>query len=474
VIEAAGRYVSPGFIDVHSHSDVYLLIEPLAPSKIHQGITTEVVGNCGASAAPRLGRYRAPADWQGWDFPRPWNTLAEYREALAQARPAPNVVFLVGHNTLRGGVVGYDNRAATGDEMREMKQQLERALDEGARGFSTGLIYPPGLFAGTGEVAQLAEVAGRRDGIYASHVRNEGARLIAALEEFLGVGRAAGVRLQISHLKTSGRDNWGLIDGALDTIRHARENGLRVAADRYPYTRGWTDLDVVLPTWAKEGGRDAILARLRDAAQRRRLLEELRQSRTADAWDGVTIASVRDAELRELQGCAVPEAARRLGCDAVEAILLVLERDELRTGAFFAGMSEENMWKILAEPYVMVGTDASLRAPGGPLGKDHPHPRAYGTFPLFIKAALSGETVPLGEAIRKATSLPAAHFGLKERGTIAPGMMADVVIFSPSISDTATYADPHQLAAGVEWVIVNGVPAVAEGRPTGERAGRFL
>ncbi len=474
-LDAGGCVVCPGFVDAHSHSDTFLLIEPSAPSKVFQGITTEVVGNCGASAAPRVGRYRPPSDWAEQAYPRAWRTVAEYREVLALARPATNVRLLAGHNTIRGSVMGYDGRPATPDELAGMERLLEQAWDEGARGFSTGLIYPPGLFAGADEVTRLAAVVGRRGGVYASHLRSEGATLLEALDEFLAAGRASGARLQISHLKTSGSENWGKLDAAFERIRRARENGAIVAADRYPYTAGWTDLDVVLPTWAKAGGRDAILARLRDAETRRRLRDELLASRPAEAWAGVILGSVKVAPWRDLQGLPVPDAARRLGLDCVDAVLTVLDRDELRTGAFFAGMSEANMFRILADPNVMLGTDASIRSTTGPLSRDYPHPRAYGCVPRFLRLALDGRTVPLAEAIRKMTALPAEHFGLADRGTLRRGLKADVTVFDPvRVRDTSDYARPHSLAEGVRHVVVNGVAVLADGVLTGQRSGRFL
>ena len=474
-LDVSGLLVCPGFIDAHSHSDVHLLVAPAAPSKIHQGVTTEVIGNCGASAAPRFGAARLPADWEALGLPGTWTTFGEYRRLLEAARPAVNVVALVGHNLLRAGVVGYADRAATADEVRTMLRRLEQALDDGARGLSTGLIYPPGLFAGADEVAALADCVGRRGGVYASHLRNEGAGLIAALEEFLAAGRTGQGRLQISHLKTSGRENWARLDQALELIRRARATGSAVAADRYPYTAAWTDLDVVLPKWAKAGGRDAILARLRDPALRARLREELASSRPPEAWADVTIGSVTVAEYRHLQGLALSEAARQLGREPVDTVLELLDRDELRTGAFFAGMSEENLRRILAEPYVMIGSDASLRTLDGPLSRDFPHPRAFGTFPKFLRLALEGRTVPLPEAIRKMTALPAEHFGLRERGRLAVGCYADVVAFRPeTVRDRASYGQPRLLPDGIELVIVNGVVTLEGGALTGARAGCVL
>ena len=474
-VDARGRYVCPGFIDVHSHSDAFLLIEPSAPSKITQGITTEVVGNCGASAAPLTGAYRMPSDWRDKPYPGSWSSVAEYRTLLDQVRPAPNVVLLIGHNALRGSAVGYDDRMATPDELREMSRLLEKSLDEGGRGLSTGLIYPPGEFAPREELIELARIAGRRDGIYTSHMRNESERVVEAIEEALTIGREAGIRVEISHLKTSGRANWRRIDDVLETMRKARAEGVDVAADRYPYTCSSTDLDVVLPRWAKEGGSEAITRRLGSPAERTRVREDVRRSRPEDSWGKVVVASTRHPDNARFQGLPLTEVAAKLGMEPVDAVLHLIETDEAGTAAFFSGMSEENMFRILAEPYVMLGTDASLRAPEGLLSQDFPHPRAYGSFPRFLRMSLDGRTVAPGEAVRKMTSLPAGHFRLKDRGLLARGMMADVVVFDPArLTDKASYAAPHQLSEGVEHVLVNGVLTLSGGRFTGHRAGRLL
>ena len=474
-ISAGGRAVCPGFIDVHSHSDAYLLIEPSAPSKIHQGITTEIVGNCGASAAPRVGAYQMPSDWRDKHFPGPWSRVAEYRALLEQARPAVNAALLIGHNGIRAGAIGYEGRPAREDEIRAMEKLLEQAIEEGGAGFSTGLIYAPGLFAETQELVRLAHVAARHDRIYTSHMRSEGSRLLEALDETIGIGRQSGARVEVSHLKTSGRKNWPLIDAALNRIRKARESGLEVAADRYPYTASCTDLDVVLPNWASEGGRDTVLRRLKDPGTRRKIREEIVAARGESYWPGVTIGSTFHTDNRRFQGLPLPDVAGMLSMEPVDAVLHLCETDELHTGAIFFGMSEENMWRILAEPYVMIGSDASLRALTGPLSTDHPHPRAYGTFPRFLRAALDGKTVAVPEAIRKMTSWPAEHFRLKDRGRVKEGCFADLVVFDPAgVRDKATYEKPHQLAEGIETVLVNGVVEVVQGRMTGERAGRFL
>ncbi len=474
-VDAAGRTLCPGFIDVHSHSDAYLLIEPSAPSKIHQGVTTEVCGNCGASAAPRVGRYPMPSDWRDKKYPGPWTTVSEYRALLEQVKPAVNVVLLIGHNAIRAGVLGYEGRSATDSEFRAMADLLARSLDEGGAGLSTGLIYSPGMFAPPEEIIGLARVLAQRGKIYTSHMRSEGARLLEAIDETLHIGRQTGVRVQISHLKTSGRKNWPLLDAALDKIRRARNEGIEAASDRYPYTAACTDLDVILPDWASEGGREVVLKRLRDPQTRKRIRDELAASRDAQYWESVTIGTTHHPANRSFQGLPSVHVAKQLSLEPVDAVLHLMDSDELHTGGIFFGMSEDNLWRILREPYVMLGSDASIRSPDGPLSQDHPHPRAYGSFPRFLRAALDGKTVALPEAIRKMTSLPASQFGLKDRGVLAVGKKADIVVFDPAeVRDTASFEKPHQLAKGIDLVVVNGIVTIQDGRMTGKRAGAFL
>jgi N-acyl-D-amino-acid deacylase len=470
--DARGCLVCPGFIDTHSHSDAYVLSEPSAPSKLFQGVTTEVVGQCGMSAAPRYGAARMSSDWEQQTFPGEWKTVAEYRSLVDRVVPASNVILLVGHNLLRAGVMGYEARDASPEELAEMERRLDQALEEGGWGFSTGLVYPPGRFAPASEIATLARRVAARGGLYASHMRSEGVGLLDALNETLHIGRETGVTVVVSHLKTSGRTAWPLLPAALEKIESARAGGLRVFADRYPYTAGCTDLDVLLPAWAMVGTRTEILARLRDPVTRDRIRAELEAERTSDAWDHIRVGST---DQRAFLGRPLPEVAREMGCTPADAALRLIDRDNLSTGGIFFGMSEENMWTILAQPWVMIGSDASLRSPTGPLSFDHPHPRAYGTFPRLLRAALDGRTVPIEEMIRKMTSLPADVFGISARGRIEPDGFADVVVFDPGlIRDRATYEKPHQVSAGFRAVWVNGIAELLDGDSTGLRGGRFL
>jgi N-acyl-D-amino-acid deacylase len=465
-IDAAGRIVCPGFIDAHTHSDTYLLIEPSAASKIYQGVTTEICGNCGASAAPLNGDYKMPADWADKDYAKPWSTVAEYRALFAEARPAVNAALLVGHNTLHAGICGYEPRAGTPGEMKQMIQALEQALDEGAIGLSSGLAYPPGSAVPREEIIELAQIVAKHGGLYTTHMRSESNQLLESVDEAIDIAERSGARLQISHLKASGESNWHQLDAALEKVRRAG-----VGADRYPYTAGCTDLDIVLPQWASYGGRNAILARLRDPETRSNIRTELAMH-PAGHWDNVMIGST---QFEPFKGKYLPDVAATLGMNEVDALLHLIDSDDLKTGGIFFSMSEENMWKVLAEPYVSIGSDASLRAPWGPLSHDHPHPRAYGSHTKFLRAALDGQTVPLAEAIRKMTSLPAEQFGLQKRGQLKEGYAADIAVIDPgTLKENTTYANPHRLSTGLRHLLVNGVHSWEDGKHTDRRGGRFL
>ncbi len=474
-VEARGKIVCPGFIDTHSHGDAFLLLEPDAPSKTHQGIATDIVGNCGTSAAPVTEIEHLSSDWSDKPYPGTWRTVAEYRTLLETVKPAPNVALLAGHNTLRRCAGAYDNRPPTADEMACMIRMLDQAMDEGARGLSTGLIYPPGRFSRTDEIVALAKAAARKNGLYASHMRSEGAGLIEAIEEALTVGEEAGISVQISHLKTGGRDNWTKIGAALDRIESARARGRNVHADRYPYIASHTSLSVVLPDWALEGTVETRLARLTDPEQRRRLEADLLIENEDRRWDAITVGSTHHPDNLRFQGQPLLAIAKELRLDPAATVLHFAQTDAMRTSAFFAEMCEENMFTVLAQPWVMIGSDASVRAPTGPLSHDHPHPRTYGTFPRFLRMALDGRTVPLPEAIRKATALPAETFGLRDRGLLSKGKKADIVVFQPDrLRDRSDFARPHQLSEGVDDLFVNGEAVLASGKPTGCRPGRFL
>jgi len=499
-IDATGCIVSPGFIDAHSHSDAYLVLEPDAPSKVSQGVTTEINGQCGGSIAPRYGEARLSSDWAALLGERlTWRSLAEYREVLEAARPAINTIQFIGHNTLRSSVVGYAGRESTPDEVAHMQRLLEQSLDDGGWGLTTGLIYQPGKYSTPEEVVALAKTAAARGGYYATHMRSEGDRLLEAVDEVLDLVRATDIRAEISHLKTSGRRNWHKIDALLEKIGAAVDDGLLLGSDRYPYCAAGTDLDVVFPDWAGEGGCPAEMERLADPQTRAKIIEDI-DALDRD-WSTVMIGGTWHPDNRPFSGKTVAEILMSIGTffkpqrtqraqsnwgsapDPIkpdsqitpgEIICRILELDGCKTGAFFFGMSEENLAKIYRCPWIVPGSDASLRAPWGPLGADHPHPRAYATMPEFYRR-LRELGFSLEETVARMTSVPARRFGIRGRGVIEKGAFADIVVWRESdFKSRSTYVAPHAFSEGVELVMVNGKTPYVGGKFTGERGGRFL
>ena len=496
LIDASGLIVSPGFIDAHTHSDAYLVIEPDAPSKVTQGITTEINGQCGGSVAPRYGEARLSSDWAAVLGGRlTWRSLAEYREVLAAAKPAVNTVQFIGHNTLRSSVIGYAARAAGDEDLREMSRLLDESLDAGGWGLTTGLIYQPGKYSTPAEVVALAKVAAAKGGYYATHMRSEGDHILEAIDEVIELVKATGIRAEISHLKTSGRKNWHKIDAVLDKIEGAMSEGLLLGSDRYPYCAAGTDLDVVLPDWAQEGGAPAELARLQIANLRAQIIAEINAldrdwstvmiggtwAEENKRYSGKTVAEILGLETLDFRPGLASSVSSPLKSSVLslksspgELITSILLADGCKTGAFFFGMSEENLAKIYSRPWIVPGSDASLRAPWGPLGKDHPHPRAYATMPEFYRRVRA-----LGfsreETVARMTSVIADRFGIRGRGRIEKGAYADLVIWNEAeFKAKATFTDPHQFTGGVKAVMTNGVISYCDGRFTGNRGGRFL
>lgn len=474
VIDASGCFVTPGFIDAHAHSDAYLILEPDAPSKISQGITTEINGQCGGSAAPRYGEARLSSDWASLLGEKlVWRSFDEYRCALESARPAINSVQFVGHNTLRSSVVGYQGRSSTPDELREMQRLLDEALDAGWYGLTTGLIYQPGKYSTPDEVVALAKTAAEKNGFYATHMRSEGDAILEAIDEVLDLVKATGIRAEISHLKTSGERNWGKIDAVIEKIGSAVDAGLLLGSDRYPYCAAGTDLDIVLPDWAQEGAAPAEMKRLADPVLRARIVEEIDAS--GRDWSKVMIGGTWSEETKQMSGASVAEIIKSQGgkVSAGEIVCRILQADLCRTGAFFFGMSEANLDKILSQSWVVPGSDASLRAPWGPLGADHPHPRAYGTMPEFYRR-LRRIGVSCEEAVARMTSVPAARFSIRSRGVLAKGNFADIAVWKEDeFKSNSTYSSPHCFTEGVKAVIVNGTLSRL-GDSSCANAGRFI
>jgi N-acyl-D-amino-acid deacylase len=483
VVNATGRIVTPGFIDMHSHSDFRLRVNPRAESKIRQGVTTEVVGNCGFSPAPVSPPFREEfrgfalylAEGAEYDFP----TVGDYLRALDADGLAVNVVQLVGHGTLRVAAMGFARRPPAPGELGRMQRLLGDGIEDGAWGLSTGLIYAPGSFATTEEIVDLARIAARHRGFYASHIRGEGAALLDAVGEAIRVGRDADVPVQISHVKAAGRPNWGKVADALALVDAAAAEGLDVLADVYPYTASSTSLRTLLPDWALEGGIDAMIARLQDSATRAQIRGEL-ETPTGQSlverigWDNVMIAWC--TQRKDAEGKRLTEIAAARGLTPFDAACELIVDERGKAAMILFQLAEDDVRRALAHPRVMIGSDGSSLAPYGELGAGKPHPRSYGTFPRVLgEYAREQRVLTLAQAVHKMTGLPARRLGLRDRGVVRAGAKADLVVFDPRrVADQATYQDPHRYPVGIEHVVVNGRLVVKDGEHTGSLPGRVL
>ncbi len=479
VVEARGLAVCPGFVDIHGHSDYHLLLAPTAESAVLQGVTSEIGGNCGYAAAPIWGpwwedRAKSYRDIYGLDHD--WRDVAAYFRRLMDVGISINFGLLIGHNTLRGSTMGGADRAPTASEMQHMVAALERGMDAGVLGLSTGLVYSPSCFSSAEELVTLTAVAGRKGGILATHMRSEGDGLLEAIREVIAAAEAARTPLQISHLKTYGERNWGKLSQAFELIESAQRRGVDVTADRYPYTAANTGLQAALPHWALEGGKADQTARLGEPAVCARIRQEIGEGPNARDWSQVMISEVTRPQNRRYQGLRVDAAARVAGKEALTFVLNLLQEEQTQVDAIYFTMSEENLWAILQKPYVMIGSDSGCRAHYGPLSTGRPHPRTFGTFARVLGHYARDERLfDLPTAIRKMTSDPCRRMGLANRGWIRPGYAADIVLFDPvHIRDTATYEEPFRYPAGVSMVLVNGIVAVEAGEHTGARAGQIL
>jgi N-acyl-D-amino-acid deacylase len=484
-INAGGMVVAPGFIDMLGQSETYLLIDPRAMSKVMMGVTTEVTGE-GESIAPvneRLikeqeefnRRYKLTIDWR---------TLGEYFSRLEKQRSGVNLATFVGATQVREYVVGFDNRPPSPAELEQMKQLVAAAMKDGALGLSTSLQYVPARFAKTDEIVELAKVARQYGGIYATHQRSEANALDESLAEVFQIARRAQIPVEIWHLKTAYKKNWGRMPEVLAKIRRARSGGLDITADIYPYIAGSTSLSACLPPWALEGGTEKMLARLRDPSIRERLKKEI----TTDSKDweniylgsggasGVLIGSVVNRDLEAMQGKRVSQIAEEQGKDPLDALFDLILADHGQTGAIYFMMSEEDMRAAMRAPFVSFCTDSGARANDGPLAGSKSHPRGWGSYPRILGRYVRDEhLLTLAQAIHKMTGLPAKRVGLGDRGLLRSGFYADLTIFDPQrVLDRATFEMPNQHPEGIEYVVVNGQISVDHGKRTPALAGRVL
>jgi N-acyl-D-amino-acid deacylase len=483
-IDGTGLTIGPGFIDLHTHSDYTLLVNPLAESKVQQGVTTEVIGNCGTSPAP-LGDEGYPIVRarmaQQYQLDVSWRTLAGYLERLAESGSAVNVVPIVGHGTVRSAVMGYAQRQPTASELAQMQGLITDAMAEGAFGLSTGLVYAPGCYADTDEIIELARVVGHADGMYFSHIRGESDTVLEAAQEAITVGERAGVAVQISHLKTAGHANWEKTPVLLGLLDQANARGVDVTGDMYPYTAGATSLGALLPPWVHEGGLAKFLPRLRDQGVRAQMRQDIEQGldgwwnpARAAGWSGVQIS--RAPNHRSYQGMRLSDVAALRQQDPFETAIDILLAEEGNAGVVLFMMGEAQVRTILQHRRVMIGSDAGATAPYGVLGRGHPHPRAYGTFPRILGTyARELGVISLEEAIHRMTGFTAWRLGLTDRGLIRPGYKADLVIFDAQrIADQATYDTPHMYPTGIHGVTVNGQFVLRDGERLPVLPGRVL
>ena len=484
-VEVRGLAVAPGFINMLSWADEDLLVDGRSQGNIRQGVTTEVFGE-GWSMGPitpemKTSMLAAQGDLR---YEIPWTTLAEYLATLERTGIATNVGAFVGATTVRQHVLGMANVAPTPEQLDRMRALVRQAMQDGAFGVGTSLIYAPASYSSTDEIIALCKVAAEYGGSYISHMRSEGDRLLEALDELIRIAREAGVPAEIYHLKAAGESNWPKMATAIARIEQARRDGLAITANMYTYTAGATSLDSAIPPWAHEGGFDRLLARLTSADTRARIAAEVRTPSTSyenlylatGSPERVLLVGFKTAALKPLAGKSVAEIARMRGRDPIDTVLDLIVEDRSGIGAVFFLMSEENVRTQLALPWVSIGSDAGSKSAEGVFLKSSTHPRAYGNFARFLGKYVRDEKVTtLQDAVRRMTSLPASNIGLADRGTLRPGAFADVVVFDPAtIADRATYDAPHQYAAGVQHVFVNGTQVLHNGAHTGATPGRAL
>lgn len=491
VINAEGLIVCPGFIDAHSHTDLVIPFNPGVESTIMQGVTTLITGNCGISLAPvaqatkdLLVKSVSPHIPKGMKLEISWNTFNEYLRYEEELSPAANIGHLVGHGTVRTAVLGFDIRTPSAKELEKMKKLVVEAMEAGALGLSSGLIYPPGMYAKKEELIELAKVVAMFGGVYASHIRGEGKTLMKSLMEAIEIGGKGCLPVEISHHKASGKPYWGKTSKSLELIEEARRRGIDVTCDQYPYLAGMTSLATLLPPWAHEGGLKKLLGRLESPDERRRIKKDMEKGIpgwenmiATNGWENIRVSSVRTNENRFLEGKNLAEITRiKIKPDEYTALFDLLLEEKGEATMLLFSMNEDDVLRVMTHPSQMVGSDSWSVTSHGIMSEGKPHPRFYGTYPRILGKYVREEGVlTLEDAIRRMTSLPAQRFRLKNRGLIMEGMWADITIFDRErIIDRASYDDPHQYPEGIEYVLVNGQIVLERGKNTGVHAGKIL
>jgi N-acyl-D-amino-acid deacylase len=485
VIDAKGLAVAPGFINMLSWSTESLIQDGRSQSEIRQGVTTEIMGE-GESMGPVNDRVRERKIHEQTDikYDIPWNTLAEYLQYLQKRGISCNVASFIGATTIRENVIGYEDKQPTPEQLDEMRELVRKEMEAGALGIGTSLIYPPAFYAKTGELIELCKVAAKYQGKYISHMRSEGNQLFEALDELFRIAREANIPAELYHIKAAGKKNWPKEDELLARIERAQKDGLNVHADMYTYTAAGTGLDACLPPWTQDGGYPALFQRLRDPATREKIKAEVQVD--SDKWENLYLAAgspnnivlvgFKSDKLKPLTGKTLAEIAKMRGKDPIDTAMDLIAEDESRISAVYHVMSEENVKKELKKPWISFGSDEASQAPELPFTKSNPHPRAYGNFVRVLgKYVRDEKLLPMSEAIHRLSGLPATNLGLDHRGFLKAGMFADVVVFDPAtITDHASFENPHQYATGVKDVFVNGVQVIKDGEHTGAKPGRAL
>lgn len=483
-IDARGRAVAPGFINMLAHPEVSLFADGRALSDLAQGVTLEVLGENSMGPLTPAMQVNMRVRQSDIHYPVTWRTLGQYMEMLERRGISPNIASFVGAGTVRTNLLGEADVQPNTKQLEAMRTLVRKAMEEGAVGLTTALIYSPNTYARTPELIALAKVSAQCGGIFSAHVRNEGDRLIEAIDELVTVARASGAPGHIYHFKQSGPDNWAKIGAAVSRVEAARASGTRITADMYTYTASATGLDAAMPPWVQDGGLEKWISRMRDPAIRERVIREMKDAHPTD-WDnaygqagadGTLLLGFKTAALKPLTGKTLAEVAKMRGKSPEETALDLVIQDGTRIEVSYRGMTEANVQREVALPWMMFDSDEAGQAPEGVFLLSNPHPRAYGNFARLLgKYVREEKRASLSEAIRRLTSLPAETLSLKGRGTLRPGNVADIVVFDPkTITDHATFPKPHQLATGVSDVIVNGGIALRNGQPTTVRSGRFV